>query len=239
MKTRTISLSLVILSALTFILYSCRHEVLPTPGGGNTGGGGNGGGNNGGGTVDTTVCFESQVLPIYQTYCGIPNKGCHDAAARAEGYNLTTYAGITARGISPGNPNKSKLYTIISNGMPPNGYTAPSADQKAIIAKWISQGAKNTTNCNNGCDTTQFNYAANIKPILSTYCNGCHGGTSPSGAIDLTTIGGVQAVANNGKLYGSVAHLSGYVAMPQGASKLSDCQIRIIQKWVQAGAANN
>jgi uncharacterized membrane protein len=240
MKTRTISLSLVILSALTIILFSCRHEILPIPGGGSTGGGGTtGGGTTGGGgtTTDTTVCFESQILPLYQSSCAMA--GCHDAATQKEGYNLTTYAGITARGISPGNPSKSRLYTILSGSMPPRGYTAMTADQKAIIAKWISQGAKNTTGCNSGCDTTQFAFAANIKPILSTYCNGCHSGTSASAGIDLSTYAGVLVVANNGKLYGSVAHLTGYFAMPQGAAQLSACQIRIIQKWVQAGAANN
>jgi len=236
MKPRTISFTLVILSALTFVLYSCRHEALPNPGGGTTGGLNNGGGTTGGGPVDTTICFEAQILPLYQSNCAMA--GCHDAVTQKEGYNLTSYAGITARGISPGNASRSKLYTILSNGMPPQGYTPLTADQKALIARWINQGAKNTTNCNT-CDTTQFAYAANIKPLMSTYCTGCHGGATPSGTIDLTTYANVQTQANNGKLYGSVAHLAGFSAMPKNAAQMSDCQIKVIQKWVQAGAPNN
>lgn len=233
MKTRTISLSLVILSALTFILYSCRHEALPNPNGGGSGGGGTGGG----GSSDTTVCFESQILPLYQSSCAMA--GCHDATTHTEGYNLTTYAGITARGISPGKPSNSKLYTILSNGMPPSGYTPLSADQKAIISKWISQGAKNTTGCNNSCDTSQFAFTANVQPIMNTYCKGCHSSTNASGGYDLSSHAGVLNALTKKRLLGSIRHEAGFVAMPQGAAQLSACQIRIIEKWADAGAPNN
>jgi hypothetical protein len=238
MKTRSITLSLVTLVLLIALVQSCKHEPLPIfPG--NPGGGG---GTGGGGTTppSTGICFKSQVLPLYQSNCAMAGLGCHDANSAAEGYVLDNYANITKRGISPGNPNKSKLYTILSNGMPPRGYTALTAEQKGIIAQWITEGAKNTTNCNTGCDTTKFTYKADILPLMQTYCTGCHGGTSPSKGIDLSSYTPTAAIAKDrNRLYGSVAHLNGYVAMPQGAAQLPACELRIIQKWVDAGAPNN
>ena len=61
-----------------------------------------------------------------------------------------------------------------------------SAAQKALIGRWINEGARNTTNCGSNCDTTQFKFAANINVILTSNCIGCHGGTAPSGNINLS-----------------------------------------------------
>ena len=38
-----------------------------------------------------------------------------------------------------------------------------------------------------------------------------------------------KAIAQNGKLYGTINHSSGYVPMPEGAAKLSNCQIAVIK----------
>ncbi len=38
---------------------------------------------------------------------------------------------------------------------------------------------------------------------------------------------------------GSVDHLPGYPAMPKGGTKLSDCKLTQIRKWIAAGAPNN
>ena len=123
--------------------------------------------------------------------------------------------------------------------MPP----APNADltaaQKALIGKWINEGAKNTTSCNNTCDSNQFKYGANISIIINSYCTGCHSGTAASGNIDLSTYNTVKIQAANGRLVGAVTHAAGYSAMPKNASKLSDCQITQIKKWVAAGGLNN
>ena len=42
--------------------------------------------------VEPDVCFESEVLPIFVTYCSTP--GCHNSIDREEDYDLTSYAGI-------------------------------------------------------------------------------------------------------------------------------------------------
>jgi hypothetical protein len=91
------------------------------------------------------VCFERDVLPIFQTNCAI--SGCHDATSKTEGYNLSDYESITSNGIEKGNAGKSKVYKAMITGigeiMPPSG-ALPEA-QRQLILVWIEQGAKNTT----------------------------------------------------------------------------------------------
>ena len=59
-------------------------------------------------TTNGKVCFESNVLPIFQSSCA--RSGCHDATTREEDYVLDSYANIVKRGIKPGDANESKLY---------------------------------------------------------------------------------------------------------------------------------
>lgn len=221
-----------VLTVTVFVVNSCKHEVPVL-------------------TVDTTpipgpvanngVCFESEILPLFQSNCA--KSGCHDAATHTEELILDSYANIIRKDIVPGKADNSKLYRVLfetgKDKMPP----APNADltaaQKALIGKWINEGAKNTTNCNNTCDSNQFKYGANISIIINSYCTGCHSGTAASGNIDLSTYNTVKIQAANGRLVGAVSHAAGYSAMPKNANKLSDCQITQIKKWVEAGALNN
>lgn len=89
------------------------------------------------------------------------------------------------------------------------------------------------------CDTAAISYATIVAPIMTTSCNNCHGGSSPSAGIRLDTYTGVKAQADGGGLVGSIEHASGYSAMPQGASKLSTCNISKIKAWISQGALNN
>ena len=70
-------------------------------------------------------------------------------------------------------------------------------------------------------------------------CVGCHNPSNLGGNIDLSTYIAVRTVALNGKLYGSVAQQPGYSPMPKNSPKLSDCEIKQVQKWIAAGSLNN
>lgn len=243
---RLLIITLIIAAAF---LYACKHvppeqPVFTPPGGG----GATGGGGTGGGTGSTAICFQSQVLPLFQSNCA--KSGCHDAATHKGGFVLTAYDSLFKKegklnnnNIRPGDPSNSELYTVLfktgSDKMPPAPFADLTVVQKNLIARWINEGAKNTTNCNFSCDSTQFKFAANIKPILQNHCTGCHSGTIPSSGIDLTTYANVIPSVTNGLLYGVVAQLPGYNPMPKGSGKLSDCEIAQIRKWIQAGAQNN
>ena len=90
------------------------------------------------------------------------------------------------------------------------------------------------------CDTTAaISYAKNVVPLLQQQCYSCHSGGSPSGGIAMGTYASDKAIAVNGKLYGSISFAAGFSPMPQGAPKMSTCQLSTIKRWINAGSPNN
>lgn len=188
------------------------------------------------------VCFERDVLPVFLSSC--TQSGCHNSVDQEEGYDFTSFEAITSRGIVPGNYKKSKIFQSISTPfgeevMPPAPQEPLTREQLTTIALWIEQGAHNTTCSSVACDTTGLSYMADIQPVFQTNCISCHSGGAPSGNINLSTYNGVMSTITNNALVGSITHSTGFSPMPQGASKLSNCNIAIIQAWIHAGAPNN
>lgn len=225
----------ILLISLSLFALSCKHDpiVLPAkpveP-------------NPPGFCDPDTVYFENSILPIFQTNCA--KSGCHDDATAQNGIRLNSYANIMASGeIEAGKPGEGDIVKKISETdpdkiMPPPPELALNATQIDLIKKWITQGALNNK-CNPECDTNDFKYSTAITSLLSNACIGCHGASSPSGAVYLNNYDSVKTYALNGRLPGAVKHLTGYSPMPQGGAKLSDCKIRILEKWIAAGCPNN
>lgn len=91
------------------------------------------------------------------------------------------------------------------------------------------------------CELEEISYSMVIMPIMEASCTtpDCHAGNIPADNLDLTSYAEVKKIADNGKLFGVVAHLAGFSKMPRNANKLSDCQINQIDNWIQQGAQNN
>lgn len=189
-----------------------------------------------------TVYFTQEILPVLQSSCAL--SGCHNSSSHKEGIILDSYANILNTGkIKINEPADSKIYEAMNeNGddiMPPSPAAPMSSEFKAKLLKWISQGAHNNSCTEKECDTTNVTYSGSIKPIITTYCQGCHSGSQPGAGIDLTSYNGVKEIALSGQLYGSVAWLGSYSPMPQNGNKLSDCNIKKIQIWINNGSLNN
>ena len=94
------------------------------------------------------ICFESQVLPIFQNNCAL--SGCHDSGGES-GYDFTyPKVNLNAKGIfeavKAGNPDKSLAYQAMTGTlqlMPP--HNPLPENKRAIIRLWIEQGANETT----------------------------------------------------------------------------------------------
>ncbi len=207
------------------------------------GGGGGGGGNPDPCDPDTTY-FQNTVLPLLVSNCA--TSGCHNQQSHEHGVILTDYALIiqTAE-VKPGDPSGSKLYKVLFGGdkrdddiMPPPPASPFTTEQKQIIYDWISQGALNNS-CNSGCDTSNVTFSGTIWPLMQTWCTGCHSGSNAGGNIHIENYNDVVAIANNGKLMGTVSHAPGYVPMPKNGDKFSDCQIAEIRIWIENGTPNN
>ena len=107
---------------LFFFSLSCTHETLVVPG-----------------PAANEICFQHDVLPLFQTYCSRTQGGCHDAGNPR--VSLVDYAGII-RGIKPFDAKGSWFYNDIGKGMPPYGEPQLSESQLKIIEQWINEGAK-------------------------------------------------------------------------------------------------
>lgn len=188
-----------------------------------------------------TAYFVNSVLPLLQSSCA--RSGCHDAGSASHGVIMTDYFRIKITGdVKPGNASGSKLYKVLSasgeSKMPPSPNDGFTAEQKALIAKWINQGAKNNY-CTEACNPELFTFAADIFPIIETNCKGCHSGSQPNGGVRLEDYASVKISATNGSLYGSVSHDAGYSPMPKDGNKLSTCNLSQIKNWIDNGAPNN
>ncbi|MBM3414717.1 MAG: hypothetical protein FJY16_07270 [Bacteroidetes bacterium] len=101
----------------------------------------------------------------------------------------------------------------------------------------ILYGAGANQPCTDSVGTVS--YAQKVVPILRASCYSCHSGSYPSGNQLMGTYAADKAMAQNGKLYGTISYASGYSPMPKGAAKLSNCQIATIKKWIDGGMLHN
>jgi hypothetical protein len=207
----------------SFSLSSCRHEPVLTEG-------------------TPLVCFQDQVLPLINSNCAIP--GCHDGNSN-EGAALTNYENIS-KYVTPGKPNQSKLYEVVTKNssqeefMPPSPRNPLTQNQINLISIWILQGAENNSCLLFPCDTVNLvSYSTNIFPVIQNYCTGCHSGSNPSGGIGLENYDQISVVALNGKLYGSVSFTPGFKPMPYQGTMIPECYVAMIKLWVDNGAPNN
>jgi len=93
-----------------------------------------------------------------------------------------------------------------------------------------------------GCDLNNVTFTATVKPILQSYCLGCHSTSAAAGSgnsIRLENYNDLKTYVTNGKLYGAMNHAAGYSPMPKGGGKLDNCTLQKIKKWIDDGALNN
>lgn len=190
--------------------------------------------------TNDSICFNTQVQPLISSNCA--KSGCHDDITKADGVSLTTYSKIRNQ-VTPYNTNNSKLLKqILETGkdrMPP----APSAPLDAasieLLTKWISQGALDRSCTASVCDTNNVKLSTHIQPLIDLYCKGCHTGAAAGGGVLLDSYSAIKASANTGKLMCALQWTGSCSNMPKGSAKLSFCNIRKFELWIQAGANND
>ncbi len=187
-----------------------------------------------------TVYFENDILPLVVSTCG--TTGCHDEDSHKDGVILTDYSSIIRTGeIKAGDPDDSEFFeTLTDDGddlMPPPPNDPWNSDQIGMMRQWISQGAHDNA-CSDGCDTTNVTFSGQIWPMMESYCTGCHSPSAPGGGIVIDGYEDMVALAGNGSLMGSILYDEGYAPMPTN-QMLSDCNISLLQKWIDDGLQDN
>jgi len=94
------------------------------------------------------------------------------------------------------------------------------------------------------CDTAAVTYSGHVKGIFETSCYNCHSQVTANiygAGILFEGYDNLKLFIddNPGRISGAIRHVVGFQAMPQGAPKLSDCDIAKIEKWIVAGYPNN
>lgn len=230
---KRIACSLLFVSSIVLLVNACKHpanDVKPViPPTANQ--------------PDTALCFERDVLPVFQANCAI--RSCHsgeDANSRQEGFVLNSYQTITTKDFVAGNPGKTKIYKAITENdrdeKMPLGMDPLTPAEVDLIYRWIAMGAPNT-GCTTDCDSSKFTFSGAVQPLLNFYCKGCHNSKTSSTGVILDNYNDVRTVATNGQLLGAIRQSPGFAAMPQGGNKLSDCQVRQVENWIASGALND
>lgn len=232
-------LTVVVLVALIAVsLPSCTHEPVGID------------------ELDT-VCYETQVLPILQTSCGIT--GCHASGSAAEGFDISSYESIM-EAVVPGDPRGSKLYSVITdinseNMMPPGNPL--TREQRTVIQVWIAQGALKTLcaggngngngNGNGGADSICF--LQNILPIFISNCamSSCHDGLSQGEEDELYPLNSYATIRqhvvpfnpSSSDVYRAVNGAGEEFMPPPPKSPLTASQKELLRKWIAEGALNS
>lgn len=89
------------------------------------------------------------------------------------------------------------------------------------------------------CDTGAVTYSGKVLSVIQANCYSCHGGGAQLGNVNLDGYTNLKTYADNGKLIGVIEHQNGFPPMPQGGSKLSDCDISVVKKWISDGTPDN
>lgn len=189
------------------------------------------------------ICFETEILPLMVSRCG--NSGCHNATDKADGIDLTSYEAILKE-VKPGDPEDSEIieymYETGEDAMPPSPAEPLNEVQIKLVEDWISDGAKNTINCESTGPCTidsPVSFKNDVLPIIDNYCFGCHNTQDPQGGYSYSTHSETMKSVNDGTLMGSILFEDGYVAMPYNSNMMSTCNIDIIRVWIEEGATDN
>jgi len=95
------------------------------------------------------VDYHTDIAPLLRDYCA----GCHNAGDYEGGFSIETFAALMEGGetedktiLVPGKPDESYLLqTVLKTekpAMPPKKEPQPTADEIALLTRWIAEGAK-------------------------------------------------------------------------------------------------
>lgn len=89
------------------------------------------------------------------------------------------------------------------------------------------------------CDTTNITWNSKISEILKNNCVICHGEEVSYNGVRHDSYASEMVVVNDGRLRGVVNHLDGFSKMPKDRDMLPECELKLINMWLDNGAPEN
>ncbi len=85
------------------------------------------------------------------------------------------------------------------------------------------------------CDTSKITFSGKINPIFVANCYGCHDQYDSQFAMQPFSTLKLSISNNKSKFLNSINHNPGASKMPKNGNKLSDCDLKAIATWIDAG----
>jgi hypothetical protein len=89
------------------------------------------------------------------------------------------------------------------------------------------------------CEVEEVSFSGFVKPLVQSRCESCHNASLSSGNVNLQGYDNVKVYVENNRFLGSVRHDPGFTPMPFGQSRLPNCDILKIEKWINDGFPDN
>jgi hypothetical protein len=86
------------------------------------------------------------------------------------------------------------------------------------------------------CDVSDVTWVSKISEIMQQNCVMCHGPVIAYRGVRHDSYASEMIVVNDGRLRGVVNHLPGYAKMPKDRGKLPECELKLINTWLDNGA---
>jgi hypothetical protein len=240
-RRRTMTLGRSLLALISLVLAACSiNAVSDSPTGGEAGGGSSSVGGVGGqsaprgGTGGESATGGSSAGGNSSAGGSGGAAGTLGQGGGGEGGSSGTGGNSGNSGNAPGGHGGSAPGTggsVPSLGGTPGGQGGSSSSKDAgSPATGGSAGPDAGTKADSG--TATVSYSKDIQPFLNKNCTSCHGSSSPTAGIDLSTYTKVKSNATraNSAIQGG--------AMPPGGG-LSAADKQMFQAWVTQGAQNN
>jgi hypothetical protein len=166
------------------------------------------------GSAPAGVSFVNQVAPVLLRHCG----GCHVAGKRGE-FQFSSYESLMKTGVvQKGAGADSRLVEVIRTGDMPRGGGKVSAEECALLVKWIDEGASfdggdaaATLGGNPAAPVAaavpagpvplepgDVSFAFEVAPLLVRQCAGCHDATQPDGNLSMVSLESLLRGGRNG-----------------------------------------
>ena len=152
------------------------------------------------------VSFVKQVAPLLLRHCG----GCHVAGKRGD-FQFSSYETLLKTGmVQKGAGTDSRLVEVIRTGDMPRGGGKVSAEECAVLVKWIDEGAsfdgedpvaglQGAAAPPTGAPAAipagpvklgpgEVSFAFDVAPVLVKQCSGCHDAMQPDGNLSMVSL---------------------------------------------------
>ncbi|MCA9061194.1 MAG: hypothetical protein KDA85_21925, partial [Planctomycetaceae bacterium] len=149
--------------------------------------------------ADDGPLFENGIQTLLAGKCG----RCHSERVQKGGLSLATMADLR-RGGESGEPavgdsiDESLLWTMVeSESMPPEGAPPLSAEERALLHRWLSAGAPSAEPSTPlESKLTQHD----VIPIVLLRCATCHGARLQRGGVDMRSVASMKQSGDRGSV---------------------------------------